>query len=101
MPFKAYLFIISLLWAHTASAQANVLICLSPTAHAYHSGYCKGLNACTHKVESITINDAKGRGKDPCGYCYRKTTSSVLLKKLPAFSGWQLLITVLGIKVIR
>lgn len=53
-----------------------VLICVSPTAHAYHkkyenkSEYCKGLKACTHEIRKITKADALDMNRTPCGFCY-------------------------------
>lgn len=57
----------------SANTFTKVYICKSPTSYAYHRTYCKGLNKCTHSVDSVTIQEAKSLGKsNPCGYCYRK-----------------------------
>lgn len=47
-----------------------VLICNSNTSNAYHSGYCMGLNKCTHSVSQIRLSEAKELGRTACNYCY-------------------------------
>ena len=54
----------------TILKESYVLICVSPTAYAYHDHYCRGLKACTHEVKKITITRAVDIGRRPCGYCY-------------------------------
>jgi hypothetical protein len=51
---------------------SKVYVCRSPTAHVYHSGYCQGLNNCTHKVDQVTVDEAVKLGYNrPCGHCYK------------------------------
>ena len=52
------------------SASPMVYICQSSNAYAYHSHTCRGLRNCRHRVEQISLAEAKGLGKRPCGYCY-------------------------------
>lgn len=48
-----------------------VLICVSPTAHSYHIGQCRGLQKCTHEIKKVTLSEAQQMGRKPCGFCYR------------------------------
>jgi len=70
MKYFIFLVIFSL---SLGSADPKVMICRSKTSYAYHNSLCRGLKACTHKVETVTLSEAKqlGKGK-PCGWCYRK-----------------------------
>jgi hypothetical protein len=53
---------------HTANVVA-VYICVSKTASKYHySQSCTGLNRCSHKIEKVSISDAKNRGYSLCGF---------------------------------
>ncbi len=54
----------------SCSSNNTVMICVSPTAHKYHSTRCKGVKACTHQIKKLTIKEAEELGKTPCGYCY-------------------------------
>jgi len=47
-----------------------VLVCISNTAHRYHSHYCRGLKECTHEVKEVTIDEAESMGRTPCGFYY-------------------------------
>jgi len=50
----------------------KVYICKSGTSYAYHNSYCQGLRQCTHRIDTVTIQQAiKSGHKKPCGYCYR------------------------------
>lgn len=50
----------------------KVYICRSGSAYAYHSGYCSGLNRCTHRVDQVTVEEAQNLGyKKACGICYK------------------------------
>lgn len=42
-----------------ASKEIYVYICDSKTAYVYHSTKdCAGLNACTHEIKKVTLDDA-------------------------------------------
>lgn len=47
-----------------------VLICVSPSAYAYHSHSCRGLKQCKHTVKEVRKSEAEARNRKPCGYCY-------------------------------
>lgn len=64
-----YLFLLLVVTAGFAPAE-KVLICISTGASKYHSHYCQGLKKCTHKVEEVSITEARNRGYTACGYCY-------------------------------
>lgn len=51
---------------------ANVYICDSNTAKAYHNSQnCRGLVKCTHEVVKVTKREAEGDyGRVPCQVCY-------------------------------
>ncbi|MDB5207933.1 MAG: hypothetical protein JWR72_3008 [Flavisolibacter sp.] len=36
----------------------KVLICKSAAAYAYHSYQCRGLKACTHAIEKVSLQEA-------------------------------------------
>lgn len=56
----------------SATHFTKVYICKSPTSYSYHKGYCEGLKRCTHDIDSVTVQEAKAKGKDrACAYCYR------------------------------
>jgi len=57
-------------FATSYNNEESVLICVSPTAYAYHNHYGQGLNRCTHAFDTITISEAKNQGRTECGYCY-------------------------------
>lgn len=50
----------------------KVYICRSGTSYAYHNKYCRGLQQCTHKIDTVTIQRAieLKHGK-ACGWCYK------------------------------
>lgn len=54
----------------TSIQDGKVYICVSPNAYAYHNSYCRGLNQCTHDIDTISIAEAKDLGRRACGYCY-------------------------------
>lgn len=54
----------------TVRTEAKVYICNSSSAYAYHSGYCRGLNRCTHSVSRVSISEARNMGYVPCKICY-------------------------------
>ena len=49
---------------------ADVIICLSENAYAYHDHKCMGLGQCDSNTEEISITKAKGMGRKACGFCY-------------------------------
>ena len=55
-----------------ARTDANVYICDSKTAKAYHKGEdCRGLNRCTHEVVKVTKREAEEEyGRVPCQVCH-------------------------------
>ncbi|WP_394333528.1 DUF5763 domain-containing protein [Cnuella takakiae] len=50
--------------------EPDVLLCISPDAHAYHNRQCQGLNRCTHSIRRVARSVAIRRRKDPCDFCY-------------------------------
>ena len=54
----------------SCSSENTVMICFSRTSYKYHNKQCKGMRACTHKIETVTIEEAQSMGKTPCGFCY-------------------------------
>jgi len=51
------------------TAQKTVYICNSKTSTAYHlKKDCRGLNACTHGITSVSEGDAKSMGLKLCGW---------------------------------
>jgi hypothetical protein len=64
--------IISLLFTLGFNQVKKVYICRSGTSYAYHARVCQGLGRCTHKIEYVTLEEAKASGhKKPCGYCFK------------------------------
>jgi hypothetical protein len=55
---------------YSCSTDNTVMICVSRTSFKYHSKQCKGMRACTHEIEKVTIAEAEAMGKTPCGFCY-------------------------------
>lgn len=49
---------------------SKVLICVSLSSKKYHNRYCQGMNRCNHAERWVTVSEAKGIGRTPCGYCY-------------------------------
>ena len=50
---------------------AQVYICNSSSAYAYHSyESCSGLNRCTHGVSGVSVTEAEGEGRTPCRKCH-------------------------------
>ena len=58
------------------SKGTDVLICNSGTAYAYHSGYCSGLNKCTHSISTVKSSEAKDLGRTPCKICYSGSSTT-------------------------
>lgn len=51
------------------TAQRTVYICSSKSATSYHlKDNCRGLNACSHEIKSVSETDAKGMGLKLCGW---------------------------------
>ena len=49
----------------------KVYVCKSGTSYAYHNRLCQGLRKCTHRIDTVTIQEAIASGhKKPCVYCY-------------------------------
>ncbi|MGR6087358.1 MAG: hypothetical protein ACU4F9_04240 [Arcticibacter sp.] len=55
---------------NTIAGNSIVLICESPNAVAYHAGYCRGLQRCTHNVARVSVTDAQKYGYRACQICY-------------------------------
>lgn len=55
---------------HAKTQTSSVYICISPTAHRYHSHMCQGLRNCTHEIREVTIQKAVELGYTACGFCY-------------------------------
>ena len=58
------------------------MICISKTADAYHSGYCNGMMACTHRIEKATIKEAVTMGNDPSGFVTENLLTECRLKHM-------------------
>lgn len=53
----------------TNSKTSTVYICDSRGGKKYHlRNDCRGLSHCTHHIIAITVEDAKKRGMDLCGF---------------------------------
>lgn len=51
---------------------AKVYICHSATSYAYHTKFCEGLQNATHKIDTVTLKEAKASGHNkPCGFCFK------------------------------
>ena len=50
--------------------EAQVLICQSRSAYAYHSYECRGLNRCRSEVSRVSVSEARNFGYVPCKICY-------------------------------
>ena len=47
----------------------DVYICVSKTASRYHcTESCNGLNRCSHKIEKVSVAEARNRGYSLCGF---------------------------------
>jgi len=63
--------IVLLLLSSFAVEPVKVYVCRSGTSYAYHNRYCQGLRRCSHRIDTLTIQEAIKTGhKTPCGYCY-------------------------------
>ncbi len=52
-------------------SDANVYICTGPNAKRYHAYRdCRGLNACSADIKSVSVQKAKNMGLTPCKICY-------------------------------
>jgi hypothetical protein len=67
-----FIYLLFILTAFSFKESEKVLICKSPTAYAYHNGYCQGLKKCTHEIIEVSREEAFNKyGKNKaCGYCY-------------------------------
>ena len=67
------IFSLLLIGVFTLTPSANVYICQSANAYAYHAKEnCKGLDKCNHSIKQVSLETAKELGKKkPCGYCYK------------------------------
>lgn len=54
--------------------QDTVLICKSAGAYAYHNHQCRGLKACMHIIETVTLKEALDLHRTPCEICYLVNT---------------------------
>jgi hypothetical protein len=53
----------------SVKSTGSVYICDSETATKFHlKKDCRGLNACTHEIKSVTEETAKSRGLTLCGW---------------------------------
>lgn len=51
------------------SKKKEVYICNSQNGKRFHyKENCEGLQNCTHKIEKITLKEARKAGKTRCGY---------------------------------
>ena len=49
----------------------KVFICTGPQSKKYHkTRYCRGLESCSGRIIKIKREEAKKRGRTPCGFCY-------------------------------
>ncbi len=49
-----------------------VYICTGPQSECYHSNSsCRGLNNCSARIKSISIEEAKKMGRRKCKLCYK------------------------------
>lgn len=51
-------------------SNATVYVCMSTGAYAYHTHFCQGLKRCKADIAEMSVNEARSRGRKPCGYCY-------------------------------
>lgn len=59
----------TLLYQAEPSKKKEVYICNSPNGKRFHyTENCEGLQNCTHKIEKITLKEARKAGKTRCGY---------------------------------
>lgn len=57
------------LTSFTPNEETNVYICKSKGGKKYHyKEDCRGLKPCTHKIEKVTLKEAKAGGKTLCGW---------------------------------
>lgn len=53
----------------TPDKETNVYICQSKGGKKYHyKEDCRGLGTCSHKIEKLTLKQAKAAGKTLCGW---------------------------------
>lgn len=51
------------------SPATYVYLCDSTGGKKYHfTESCRGLNACTHRIIKVTLEEAKSKGKSICGW---------------------------------
>ncbi len=64
-----FLSVLLLFISFAPPANKNVYICNRPNGKRFHfKEDCKGLQACTHKIEKVTLEEARKAGKTACGY---------------------------------
>jgi hypothetical protein len=68
--FRAGLLAWVFLLASCAPQGNMVFICASAGATRYHATRCRGLNACTHPIKKVTLQQAEQLGKTACRLCY-------------------------------
>ena len=52
-------------------ADSLVYLCKGSFSYAYHkSKACKGLETCSTRIDSLSVDSAKFMGRTPCGFCY-------------------------------
>jgi hypothetical protein len=72
------LFLLALLVYLFPVKDERVLICKSAGAYAYHSYQCRGLKACLHIINAISLKQAVRLRCKPCEYCYDVKTPSAV-----------------------
>ena len=51
------------------TTKTNVYLCDSSTAKRYHlNKNCKGLKSCQHRIVTLTLEQAKKKGRTLCGW---------------------------------
>jgi len=64
-----HLLILIFLFLISIPTESNVYICQSKGGKKYHYREdCRGLKTCTHKIEKVTLKEARSAGKTLCGW---------------------------------
>jgi hypothetical protein len=59
----------SFTFATSSSPSSSVYICNGPASKKYHlKEDCRGLDRCSTKIEKVTLEQAKEKGRTICGY---------------------------------
>ena len=67
MRFLLAAFILTIGISAAPTQASNVYICVSPGSKKYHGNRnCSGLNRCTHRIDRVSLQDAKDRGLENC-----------------------------------